>query len=218
MTGAARIASVDQACDFVKDWCGVDRDHPWRAPPASPCPQPLADLGNHLGAIWDGARHPYWTLVDQSHSTHLFAVQERIFDPRAERPADAITYMIEENQGVNAFGYRSADDPQAYIRGDWMDGARGDHWRPLPGTTVEEVLILFLLGNLFWLTYPTVGSKAEWALAPGSRDAATGVCLFAKPDWGFEGFFTNASSTVLHFSGHDLTIAKPAPLTPSSRA
>lgn len=218
MTGPMLIGSVAEACEFVKDWCGVDRDYPWRAPPASPRPEPLVALGNRLGAIWDGDEHPYWTLPDQGHSIHLYAVQERFFDPREETPVDGVTYMIEENQGVNALGYRAADDPQLYVRGDWIGEDRGDHWRPAAGATVEDALILFLLGNLFWLTYPTVGSDEEWALAPGPRDAATDVCLFTKPDWGFDGLFTNASSTVLHFSGHDLTIAKPAPLTPQSRA
>ncbi|MDU8943048.1 hypothetical protein [Ovoidimarina sediminis] len=167
MAGAGQFGSIDAACDFVKDWCGVRTEHPWRtSPEPGRFPDPLHRLGHRLDALWETRDHPYWTLPDQAHTVPLFEAQEHIFDPRDRRTLEGIACVIAENQGLYTLGYPTDAAPCLHVCGDWFDGGATDRWRPVPGTTLEQALILHLLGNLFWPTYPTVGSAEERALEP----------------------------------------------------
>jgi len=170
----------------------------------SALPIPVRELAARLGGIWTGAEHPFEKESHPGHISTLFDVQDEILDPRTYPTVEGRRVFVTENQGVWAFGYQPSSPNDLHAAGEFWGGPDGE-WRAVTEFGIADALCLTLVSNLFWLSH----QDADYGRKTTSRPPQLNVCLWSHPEFeDFGGFWTDAESSALFYSGLDLVIPR----------
>lgn len=198
------LNTVDDACDFIAEWTGVEGTFAGATLPSEPpIPQCIRALNSRLGLVWQGSEHPFWMVhTEGAGPVTLFDVQDHVLDPRTFALDDhGIIPVLWENQGVFGFGFDPNTDECLYVCRDWCDGLESEFpttWRKA-GATLEDGIVSALLGNLWMLNFGDAEVELD-ELAPKPSDASE--LLWLHPAWrGFDGFWTDTGRTLFYYSG-----------------
>lgn len=188
--------TIDEACDFIGEWCGEPDERPGGPVTLSfAIPNCVLRLNARVGQLWQSARRYPEPLPN--YPTPFFGLlegQDRIVDPRRYGPdASGIIAFVWENQRVWRYGFNPSQVDRLFVSGDWCDGS-DEAWRQVEATT-EDALISTLLINLCMM------SGASWDENVPKPESAS-VLLWDHPAWTtFDGFWTNDERTLIYFSG-----------------
>jgi hypothetical protein len=174
------LKTVDEACDFIADWCGEKRSYAGQ--PLSTefaMPDCILRLNARIGDLWRSAeRVPGGMLRYATPFQGLLGGQDTILDPRNfARDEYGIVPLVWENQGVWGYGFDPANIDQLLVSGDWNDRERcsfENDWRRVAATP-EDALVCTLLVNL------CAQSDSEWHDTPESK--AAHPVLWQHPAW-----------------------------------
>ncbi|MEQ1819655.1 MAG: hypothetical protein ABL871_13695 [Terricaulis sp.] len=198
------LKTVDEACDFIGEWCGESAAHAGTeltVPFA--IPNSVARLNSRVGGLWRTAkRTPGPLLAYATPFLGLLAGQDRILDPSAYViDAYGVVPFVCENQGVWRCGFDPNDTDRLLVSGDWSGGPSVDfsnHWRHVQATT-EDALVCALLINM------CMQSETHWdqdAAKPGEAC----IPLWNHPAWNdLYDFWVNEEQTLIYFSGWRVT-------------
>ncbi len=215
---ASRIFSVQEACQFILTWEGIEiplRGTP--LPSVAHAVEPIVNLNNFLGHLWVSDNHCLRAALNsEDQKLSLFAFQDTILSPH-EYDGDCcdggiVTFAV-ENQGVWVLGYNPHDPIKLWVKRDWWDysqvSQRNDwpkireQWRRTE-TTVEEAIIFLLLSN-----YSMMRSTDEsWDFDLDSRPKDATKLLWRSAEHPSIAFWTNDEQTTLHYEGSFLTIRR----------
>jgi hypothetical protein len=196
------LKTVDEACDFIGDWCREKRSYPGQPLRADfAVPDCILRLNARLGGLWPGAKRQPGPIVEYPRRfLGLLSVQDKILNPSEyARDKDGVVLFAHENQGVWQFGFDPDDVDQLLMKGDCVFGPRstvGDEW-DLVDATPEDALVFALLINL------CLTSADEWDENLRKPETANEV-LWNHHAWGsdhFDGFWINDERTLIYFSG-----------------
>ncbi len=198
------LKTVDEACDFIGEWCSERAAHP-AGPIATSLAVPacVMRLNARVGALWQNAKRMPGPLL--SYATPFLGVlegQDRILDPRTYAlEAYGVVPFVRENQDVWRYGFRPDDPDRLLVSGDWCDGLSANfstQWREVEAST-EDALVCTLLINM------CMQSDANWDDNSPKPEAAH-LLLWSHPAWSdFDGFWTNAEKSLIYFSGWQVT-------------
>jgi hypothetical protein len=194
------LKTVDDACDFIANWCGEKGNRP--GPPILadfPVPECIVRLNERVGDLWYTAKPE--TSLEFEYATPFLGLlggQDDIIDPhRYARDEDGIVRFVCENQGVWQCAFHPDNTDELLVRGDWCDGVRGSvtyRWHRVPAKT-EDALLYTLLINL------CIQSNASWDDEAPKPEAAR-LPLWHHPAWtNFDGFWIDERRTLIYFDG-----------------
>lgn len=198
------LKTVDEACDFIGEWCGESAGYAG-APLASPfaIPNSVVRLNSRVGDLWRTAKRIPGPLL--SYATPFLGLlegQDRILNPSTYAiDAHGVVPFVCENQGVWRYGFDPSDADRLLVSGDWSDGLSGEfstEWRYVEATT-EDALVCTLLINM------CMQSTTNWDVDEPKPEAAC-IPLWNHPAWDdFYAFWVNEERTLIYFSGCQVT-------------
>ncbi|MCK0142368.1 hypothetical protein [Aliiroseovarius sp. F20344] len=206
------INNLTEACDFVCDWLGVEQSYPPKPSiPTLGLPTSIEYLANRFGQLWQDNNHPVKAVLNHPDCPlSLFEFQDIIVSPnKYSANSEGVIPFIVENQGVWQFGFNPSKGDKLFVSGDWnIDDGNIDResWRQLDAT-VEDALVFVLLGNLCLMC----SEEEDWDFdeESGPLDGNERLLLWSHPEWDeFDGFWTNSSQTLIHYSQSWLTVRK----------
>lgn len=194
------LKTIDEACDFISEWCGEEVPYPGEPLTTSVAvPDCVFRLNARVGELWRSAKRVPGPLLEYATPfLGLLEGQDRILHPsNYVVDANGIVAFVCENQGVWQYGFHPDRVDRLLVSGDWCDGLRGDfsaEWREVEATT-EDALICTLLINM------CMQSDNNWDdNAPKPEPAR--IALWKHPAWSdFDGFWINDERTLIYFSG-----------------
>ena len=198
------LKTVDEACDFIADWCREKGSYAGQPVDADfAVPDCIVRLNARVGDLWRSAkRQPGPILQYATPFLGLLGGQDQILNPSGyARDKNGIVPFVWENQGVWWYGFDPDDVDQLLVSGDWCDGLGGDfetEWRRVAAKP-EDALVCTLLINL------CMQSDAKWDdNAP--KPQAAHLVLWQHPAWSdFDGFWINDEQTLIYFRGWQVT-------------
>jgi hypothetical protein len=186
-----QLATIDDACAFIRAWFGWTCDLagaeirlPFAAPPA------IETLNRRLGRLWLDARAA-------PGGVNVLDLQDTILPPHAyEAGPDGVAPMIWENQGVWGCGFKPEANSRMWVKGDWPDGLSDRYeWRPVEHP-IEAAVLYVLLGNTLW------GSRDCAADDEDDKPAEADRLLWTFAPWpDFAGFWTNDERSLIRMQG-----------------
>src|SRR5215468_8985738 len=182
------LRTVDEACDFIADWCSEKGSYAGQPVEADfAVPDCIVRLNARIGDLWRSAKRQTGpSLRYATPFLGLLGGQDNIVNPGSyARDKNGIVPFVWENQGVWSYGFDPDDLDQLLVSGDWCDGPRRDfepEWRRVAAKP-EDALVNTLLINL------CMQSNAKWNdNAP--KPQAAHVILWQHPVWSnFDGFW-----------------------------
>ena len=197
------LKTVDEACDFVAEWCGEEGDHAGQ--PVSvgfAVPNCITRLNARVGDLWRAKRLPGPILRYSTPFLGLLEGQDQVLNPSGYvRDTNGVVPFVYENQGVWHYGFDPDDVDQLLVSGDWCDGVRGDfetEWRRVAAKP-EDALVCTLLINL------CMQSDAKWDDNAPKPETAR-LVLWQHPAWSdFDGFWINDEQTLIYFRDWQVT-------------
>jgi hypothetical protein len=201
------LKTIDDACDFIGDWCREKRSYPGQPLSADfAVPDCIVRLNARLGGLWPGAKRQPGPIVEYPRRfLGLLSQQDEIINPsKYARDENGFVAFINENQHVWQFGFDPDNADQLLVRGDCTFGPRGAagfEW-DLAEARTEDALVFTLLINL-----SMYGPEAEWD-GDAPKPEAAHLALWQHPAWQsshFDGFWINDERTLIYYSGWQVT-------------